>query len=146
MKLFKNQIWDLEACHTWNGPQPAPLDPWRASHSPGPLALWWKISTMCPSFKTYCNFNVCGVECYFKCSLFEKKVHLKCQSTDLFPWVRNSASCSRNRSRLGPRSPRFCSPQPHPSPLRVTLLISSTINSFCLFLNFRIAQNVLSCV
>ena len=73
---------------------------------------------MCPSSTTYCNFNVYEVECYFKCSLFEGKEHLKYQSTNLFPPVKNSVSCSRNRSQLRPRSltsPTFAPLHPPPS-------------------------------
>lgn len=73
---------------------------------------------MCPSFTTYCNFSVYEVESYFKCSLFEGKEHLKYQSTNLFPPVKNCVSCSRNRSQLRPRrltSPTFAPLHPPPS-------------------------------
>lgn len=57
-----------------------PLDPRTPARpelhvdSPWPVTLCWKISNMCPSFKTHCSFPVFEVERYFKCLLFEGKV------------------------------------------------------------------------
>lgn len=90
---------------------PAPPDP--RSSTLTLLGRWfcWKINNMCPSFKTHCNFHVFEVEGYFKCSLFEGKVWLKYQGTDLFPRVKNSASAQETDRD---QDPEACHPPPSP--------------------------------
>lgn len=59
--------------------------------------------------------TVRGVECYFKCPLCERRVHLKCQSTDLLPRVGNSAFCSTNITTRAQKLPTQ-TPRPITSP------------------------------
>lgn len=73
------------------------------------------MSNTWPSFQNWPSLNAHGAERYFKCSLCERKVHLKYQITDLFPRVKNSASFCRKRSWPGPEGPPPLLPDPHHS-------------------------------
>lgn len=119
----------------------APGPPEIHIHSPWPLALCWKISNTCPSFRTHCNFRVYEVECYFKCSLFEVKVHLKYQDTEFVSAGQELSILLKKQIGTTVQKPPSCFPSPppplHPPPPRVTLLIFYSIGC-CLFSNYGI--------